>query len=84
MKSRVRNATKENARYVQHDARFIGVSEQPEPVAGGATSWGNESDVGGQRSDVSAKTRDTKKAGIRTRFSVAADQVGEAEGSRSA
>ncbi len=34
MKSRVRNATKENARYVQHDARCIGVSEQPEPVAG--------------------------------------------------
>ena len=33
MKSRVRNATKENARQVQHDARFIGVSEQPEPVA---------------------------------------------------
>jgi len=33
LKSRVRNATKENARQVQHDARFIGVSEQPEPVA---------------------------------------------------
>ena len=34
MKSRLANATKENARYVQHDARFIGVSEQPELRSG--------------------------------------------------
>jgi hypothetical protein len=33
----------------------------------------------GQRSDVTAKTRGTKKAGIRTRFSVVADQAAEEE-----